>query len=451
MSPHSLIQAHLTQLLSDGEQERLRRIGAAIAPAIPGIVDTFYAELMAVEEARSFLDHHLVDSRLRASMAGWIAGLFEPRPAEDIGALIAAQQRVGEVHARIRVPVHLVMHSAQILYRAISAECAVAGADAREVRTDLLLVSDVLQYTLVLINESFLRSTMRGEREALSLRESLLAGDLAVECERARASLFDWARQVVDAMLRPPSGPETAPPRVQGSDWGRWILYRGELLLGGDPTLQELKVRALALERRLEACMDAAQVGACVDEIQQEVSVMSLSLSRLSERALARGGARDPLTRLLNRRFLDTVLQREVQLALTLRVPFSVLMLDLDHFKRVNDGHGHPAGDEVLRQMAQLLLDGVRTSDFVFRFGGEEFVVVLGAADAAEGAGVAAELLSRVRRHHFVLEDGTTLQLTVSVGIAQHDGHPDFRRIIERADAALYAAKAAGRDRVAAG
>jgi diguanylate cyclase len=450
MHPHSLVQARLASILSEGEPERLRSIGAAIEPAIPRIVDTFYSQMKEIEEARGFLDHHIVDTRLRASMAGWLRALFVPRPADDIPALVAAQRRVGEVHARIRVPIHLVMHGIQILYRAISEERAAVCVDVAQTREDLLLVSDLLQYTAVVINESFVRSTMRGEREALSLRESLLSGDLAVECERARASLFDWARQVVDAKLRP-AGRSRAAPSVRDSDWGRWLLYRGELLMGGDATLQQLKVAALELDARIAASLTLDEVDDCVDDIQRQVSSMSLLLSRLSERALARGGARDPLTRLLNRRFLDTVLQREVELALTMHVPFSVLVLDLDHFKRVNDAHGHGGGDEVLRQTAQLLLEGVRTSDFVFRYGGEEFVVVLGAVDADEGPRVAEALAARIREHEFVLSSGVPVGLTASIGVAVHDGHPDYRQLIERADAAVFRAKDAGRDRVIVG
>lgn len=450
MHPHALVQARLEALLSPAEASRLEALGAALEPHIPAIVDTFYRELMRLEEARGFLDHDVVDTRLRASLAGWLGGLFRPRPAEDIAALVEAQRRVGEVHARIRVPIHLVMHGMQILFRAISEALVVDARDPRAAREDLLLVNDVLQYTVVVINESFVKSTMRGEREALSLRESLLAGDLAVECERARASLFDWARRVIDAKLRPAGG--RAPvPSVRESAWGRWLFYRGELLLGTDATLQDLKARALALEPRIEACPASVDVHDCVDEIQQEVSSMSLLLSRLSERALARGGARDPLTRLLNRRFLDTVLQREVHLALSMQVPFSVLLLDLDHFKAVNDTHGHPGGDEVLRQTAQLLLDGVRTSDFVFRYGGEEFVVVLGAVAPGAAVDIAEELAARIRGHRFVISSDAEVTLSVSVGVASHDGHPDYRKLVERADAALYRAKAEGRDRVVVG
>lgn len=259
MHPHALVQARLTAILSGEEAERLAVIGEALDPAIPRIVATFYTEMLALEEARGFLDHHVVDTRLRASLAGWLRSLFRPR---------------------------LVMHGTQILFRAISEEYGRIGANASTTRADLLLVSDVLQYTVVLINESFVRSTLRGEREALSLRESLLAGDLAVECERARAALFDWARQVIDRKLRPEAhdGDSTA---IRDSEWGRWLFYRGELLLGGDEVLQELKSRALALEPRADVCPAQKDVHECVDEIQAEVSALPLLLSRLSERAAA--------------------------------------------------------------------------------------------------------------------------------------------------------------------
>jgi diguanylate cyclase (GGDEF)-like protein len=124
----------------------------------------------------------------------------------------------------------------------------------------------------------------------------------------------------------------------------------------------------------------------------------------------------------------------------------SLLMLDVDHFKAINDRHGHPAGDEVLRSIARILRDTLRQEDLPGRYGGEEFGVVLPGA-GAEGAAVVAERL-RKRIEAALLERRAGIKATVSIGFAEIGPQDvDCTTWIARADRALYAAKAAGRNR----
>ena len=156
----------------------------------------------------------------------------------------------------------------------------------------------------------------------------------------------------------------------------------------------------------------------------------------------------DALTNLLNRRFLPTVLRREIELATRNRTPFSLLLLDLDHFKAINDGHGHDAGDRALQHVAGLLGQLTRGSDYLFRYGGEEFVVVLVAASESQATVIAESLRRQIAQSPVALANGQVLALTASIGVAGHDGHPDYERLMARADAAMYEAKRSGRNRV---
>jgi two-component system cell cycle response regulator len=157
----------------------------------------------------------------------------------------------------------------------------------------------------------------------------------------------------------------------------------------------------------------------------------------------------DMLTGLLNRRaFLDAI-ERERARSDRHAFPLSLLLLDIDHFKRVNDGRGHAAGDAVLRGVARILVYVARKSDFVARWGGEEFVVALPQTSEA-GARVAAE---RVRRavaadSHPMPDRGAPLTVTVSIGAASAEAPWSVDQLISAADAAMYAAKARGRNRV---
>ncbi len=169
--------------------------------------------------------------------------------------------------------------------------------------------------------------------------------------------------------------------------------------------------------------------------------------------ALERMALHDALTGLANRRkFLDHFSAAQARLQRH-GEPLSMLALDLDHFKRVNDGHGHPAGDEVLVAVARVLERNVRATDLVARFGGEEFMVLLpdssidGAAEAAEKLRAAVEA-EPIRLNS--VEKKPTLRITVSIGVATltREQPASFDDLMGRADQALYAAKLAGRNRV---
>ncbi len=156
---------------------------------------------------------------------------------------------------------------------------------------------------------------------------------------------------------------------------------------------------------------------------------------------------RDPLTGVGNRAAFDLALAREVQLAQRHGHPLSLLACDIDWFKRVNDRYGHAVGDRVLQEVTAALRGGARGSDVVFRYGGEEFMVLL-ADTSSSGATTAAERLRQAVAHHTSPE---LPQVTVSIGVATLQAEEAATCLFERADAALYAAKRQGRNQVAEG
>ena len=166
-------------------------------------------------------------------------------------------------------------------------------------------------------------------------------------------------------------------------------------------------------------------------------------LSVLREMAI-----RDGLTRCYNHKYFKMRLDQELVRARRYSSPLSLGLLDIDHFKRVNDTHGHPGGDSVLAHLASLLIASVRSSDIVARYGGEEFAFVLVEATAQEAAVVAERMRARVEAQQFELPGGARLRATASIGIAEAQGQEPAAVLVQRADAALYQAKAAGRNRV---
>lgn len=173
-------------------------------------------------------------------------------------------------------------------------------------------------------------------------------------------------------------------------------------------------------------------------------SVPALERARLTRLAVT-----DDLTRAYNGRYLLPRLEQELARA-GAGAPVSVAMLDLDHFKRVNDTFGHAQGDGVLRAFADRVREKTRRSDLLVRRGGEEFVLVLPATDAARALALAERIRGAVGGCPMPVGEEATVVQTVSIGVATWDGVEDAQALLERADAAMYRAKAAGRDRVEA-
>jgi diguanylate cyclase (GGDEF)-like protein len=191
----------------------------------------------------------------------------------------------------------------------------------------------------------------------------------------------------------------------------------------------------LGQHRRREADLEA--------RVGERTAALSVANTRLLEMATT-----DELTGTLNRRALFDLLQREIDRHRRYSHALSLIVLDIDHFKQVNDVYGHAAGDSVLRHVAEVARAVIRSSDSLARYGGEEFVVT--APETSEDRAV--ELAERIRlrlRSHDIPVNGGTLRLTASFGVtALHHEDGDAGQVLRRADRALYAAKAAGRDRV---
>ncbi|MBP6508609.1 MAG: diguanylate cyclase [Opitutaceae bacterium] len=158
---------------------------------------------------------------------------------------------------------------------------------------------------------------------------------------------------------------------------------------------------------------------------------------------------RDQLTNLLNRREFERILGEEKDRALRFANSFALILLDIDHFKRVNDQHGHPAGDEVLRKLARRFESGVRSVDRVARIGGEEFAIVMVEADQNVALEIMRRLCAAIERTPVHVSEGLDLPMTVSMGVAifPHDTAAGLD-LVAAADKALYAAKTGGRNRV---
>ncbi len=199
----------------------------------------------------------------------------------------------------------------------------------------------------------------------------------------------------------------------------------------------------------------ALEAGAFDYLVKGEISTRTLERAlryslKLSEtlKALHDMATRDPLTRLLNRREMMRILNEEWERSQRFTQPFSLIMLDIDRFKLINDTHGHPAGDTVLGHIGQLLSSVSRSVDRISRWGGEEFAILVLQANRQSGLEAAQRICSSLAALQVTLDTGVKLNVTMSAGVASSlEDAKQLDSLIAAADRALYAAKQSGRNR----
>lgn len=221
-----------------------------------------------------------------------------------------------------------------------------------------------------------------------------------------------------------------------------FVFILSVMTVGLAALLGQLRARQRDVELANARLEDAnEQLEARVREKTEQLEALNRDLRELA--------TNDSLTGIANRRAFFERGHREFDNSVRYRTPLSLLMLDLDHFKRVNDRYGHQAGDQVLRQVATWIVEMLRSGDLGARYGGEEFVVLAPHTGLHDAATLAARIKERVSRCPIVY-DRRALHVTISIGVASRiDGDADLQALLRRADAALYEAKRAGRDRVA--
>lgn len=185
-----------------------------------------------------------------------------------------------------------------------------------------------------------------------------------------------------------------------------------------------------------------AMMGAYIGKLRYQLSKSIVELE--SSQAIA---VRDDLTGTYNRRYLMSALHKEKSRSDRGGEPFSVCLIDVDHFKRVNDTKGHLAGDQVLRNLTLAVQPDVRTTDYFGRFGGEEFLLILSETSLNGACTYAERLREKIEKLQFNDID-TTLRITISIGVTQYRPREEISTTLNRADMALYDAKDRGRNRV---
>lgn len=235
--------------------------------------------------------------------------------------------------------------------------------------------------------------------------------------------------------------------------FGVWYMKNQHSGLVDQQALRSLANRYLDMRARARKLMHKVADGDQLppqeyDAFMDNAAAFVAQARRLEKAFAAASSHLDPLTGLHNRQVMDMDLERERERFIRTGHPCCVALGDIDHFKAVNDEHGHAAGDKVLFATSECFLRHMRPYDSVYRYGGEEFLFCLLDIDAATAAKIMDRLRGILANNRLSLDDGTELRITASFGIAQMDEQATAQDVIERADKALYAAKLGGRNQV---
>lgn len=433
----------------------LSAVGDLVRDHRADMATSFYTAMMADPQASQFLSHDAVHTRLHASIQRWMETLFGGDHHQSM-AMSALQRQVGEVHARAEIPVHLVSRG----MRHLKARLFDLMVGSTLSRSDLLVAaqyaSSLMDLAFAEMSGAYVHSHEQGARTDEMFRMVTAGQNAALERHRQLAALTEWENTVLRGLATGSSVSNL--PGLRSSSFGLWVQHKAPLLFNEVNELTGIARHIELLDHTLMPLIAQDQqrlsgqvgvgTGLALRDFLAELEECRYLINAMFDRLSDLEAGRDVLTQLYNRRFLPTIMRRALYLARREENSFGVLMLDVDHFKRVNDDHGHEMGDRVLQSVASLLMSHGRVSDFYFRYGGEEFLAVLNEVSEAEAMAVAEKIRSRIESAEIALSEGNSIRVTISIGVAMHNGHPDYRHLINRADEALYQAKHGGRNQV---
>lgn len=461
-SPDNPSTAEWAQAYARTTGELAGQLSAWIDTQSATLAASFYRELLARPDASRLISAEVLNHRLLPAIQRWMLFLFDPVNVASPSPTIALQRHVGEVHARMGIPLPWVSQGFRDFKRELNRLLArLPWPETQRLSASVYAgeLLDLAQAEMLGAQAACIPVSQPGTVSASGLPGAGPAIE-DVEAQRSRqlVALSDEESRFLSTMLSHVASTEVA--ALGSSPFGLWLQHKapmlfveaaeGDALARMSQTIDRLDTEVLP---RLQASLSApggsvADLGPLLREVVLGLEDIRAALNQLFDRLSGAGGYRDALTQLFNRPLLAALLRREMELARRKRSSFSVLLVDIDHFSQVNDAHGHAAGDRVLQHVASLLSAQVRSSDFVFRYGGEEFLILLVELDAAQSLAVAEKIRRTVEHADIPLGNDTSLHITLSLGVALYNGQSDPQSITALADEALGRAKGSGRNRV---
>ncbi|WP_039056298.1 diguanylate cyclase [Enterobacter sp. Bisph1] len=437
----------------DKTDEHIRVLTAEVGKNHAHILSQeFYRIVLIDPHAEEFLSNDQVERHLKSALAQWIVDVLTCQ-VSDIDRIIAIQQHVATIHARIGIAVEIVEMGFRVLKKILFPVINAAPYEAAEKLEVYHFAINSIDLAMEVMSRAFTFTEHNSAKEDENYRIFALMENAEEEKERQSAALLSWEIDLVYKILMDADLGNSL--SLSQSDFGLWFNHKGRHYFSGiaevghisrliqdlDELFRQTRTSTRPLNNRTQRTQFLIQVRNTVSQI--------LTMQReLFEEVSRHEVGMDVLTKLLNRRFLPTIFKREIAHANRMKTSLSVLLIDVDKFKQINDTWGHLTGDDILRKVSAAFYDNVRSSDYVFRYGGDEFVIILTEASEFDTLRIAERIRSGVERTAVMSPSGEKIALSLSIGAAMFSGHPDYERLIQVADEALYIAKKKGRNRV---
>ena len=305
----------------------------------------------------------------------------------------------------------------------------------------------IMGFATEIMCRSYEANTERSHEVKHSYRLFSAMQDVAVQKDKQRSILLDWENELMFKVFS--EHPQLQHIALSKSELGLWFVHKAAYAFTGAEqveTIIRLIQQVDTLNFDVLDCQDQAQKVERIQEIRDVNRQIQHLVDQLFQVTEYIDSGNDSLTQLLNRRYLSTIVSREINFARKNDAALSLLAIDADYFKRINDKYGHTAGDLALRFIAEVLLDVAKGSDYAFRVGGEEFLLLLVDSDLTRALQIAETIRMRIQETPIRTAHGQSFSFTVSIGCTVYNGHPDYQCFLDTADSALYAAKNKGRN-----
>lgn len=356
---------------------------------------------------------------------------------------------VGKVHARIGIPSWLIMRGIREIEKKIFSLKAESQYAENYTLSMISYIFQILGFSSEIMCRSYEVNIEKNNDIKHSYRLFSAMQDASVQKDKQRSSLLDWENELMFKVFSDTQ--RFTHPALSKSEFGLWFIHKAAYAFSGSEQVDEIIGRIHEvdlLNNHVLECGRKEQTIALIQQMRSKNREIQHLIDQLFQVAEYIDSGNDALTQLLNRRYLETIVSREIHFSRKNHSPLSLLAIDADFFKRINDKHGHAAGDLALQFISEVLFESVRGSDYAFRIGGEEFLLLLVDSDLIRAQEIAERIRKRVQDTPIRSSLGSSFNFTVSIGCALYDGHPDYQRFLDAADAALYAAKNKGRNNV---
>lgn len=437
--------------LLDQTDPQIRQQAADIAVAHAQALSVeFYRVVLADPHAEEFLSNEQVEKQLKTALEKWLIDILSCNVG-DVEGLMAAQHTVAEVHARIGIPVELVEMGFRVLKKILYPVIIYGPQPSADKLQIYHFAINSIDLAMEVMSRAFSFSESSMAKEDENYRIFSLLENAEEEKERQISSLLSWELEIIYKVVLDGDLGNTLP--LSQSDFGLWFNHKGRHYFSGIAEVGHISRLLQNFDGILATINDTPKPldskthrNKFLLQLRSTVSQITTLLRELFEEVSRHEVGMDVLTKLLNRRFLPTIFKREIAHANRVGTPLSILVIDVDKFKQINDTWGHNTGDEILRRVSQVFYDNVRSSDYVFRYGGDEFIIVLTESTVHDTLRTAERIRSRVEKTKVKAPNGEDIMLSLSIGAAMFSGHPDYERLIQLADEARYIAKKRGRN-----